>query len=97
MTLTLADLFAQLFDADVPVALDAYDGSSIAPPDTVGKVEIRTPRAIRYIVSAPGELGLARAYVVGDIEVHGDLHATLHSLSCAPARSTRVGEMWRRC
>ena len=80
MTLTLADLFAQLFDADVPVALDAYDGSSIAPPDTVGKVEIRTPRAIRYIVSAPGELGLARAYVVGDIEVHGDLHATLHSL-----------------
>ena len=80
MTLTLADLFAQLFDADVPVALDAYDGSSIAPPDTVGKVEIRTPRAIRYIVSAPGELGLARAYVMGDIEVHGDLHATLHSL-----------------
>ena len=46
----------------------------------VGMVEVRSPRAARYFMTAPGGLGLARAYVMGDLEIHGDLHATLHNL-----------------
>jgi hypothetical protein len=80
MTLIPADLFTELFDEEVPVALDAYDGSRAVRSDAVGTLEIRTPRAVRYLVTAPGELGLARAYAMGDIDVRGDLHATLHSL-----------------
>jgi cyclopropane-fatty-acyl-phospholipid synthase len=80
MALTLAELFELLFDDCTAVGFRAYDGSTLTPSGSVGMVEIRTPRALRYLVSAPGELGLARAYVMGDLEIHGDLHATLRSL-----------------
>jgi cyclopropane-fatty-acyl-phospholipid synthase len=80
MALTLAEFFELLFDGDAPVGFRAYDGSVSARGDSVGVIEVRTPRAVRYLAAAPGELGLARAYVMGDIEIHGDLHATLHAL-----------------
>jgi cyclopropane-fatty-acyl-phospholipid synthase len=78
--MTLAEFFELLFDGDVPVGFRAYDGSVSDRSDAVGVVEIRTPRAVRYLATAPGELGLARAYVMGDLEIRGDLHATLHAL-----------------
>jgi cyclopropane-fatty-acyl-phospholipid synthase len=80
MTLRLADFFELLIDDRAPVGFCAYDGSVVDRSDAVGALEIRTPRAVRYLATAPGELGLARAYVMGDIEIHGDLHATLHGL-----------------
>ncbi|HEV2998437.1 MAG TPA: cyclopropane-fatty-acyl-phospholipid synthase family protein [Solirubrobacteraceae bacterium] len=80
MTPTLAELFEMVLDGEVPVGLSAYDGSVRAWEGAVGVLELRTPRAVRYIASAPGELGLARAYVMGDLEIHGDLHATIHAL-----------------
>jgi len=78
--MTLAQAFELLNDGQAPVGFRAYDGSTVARDDAVGVVEVRTPRALRYLITAPGELGLARAYVMGDLEIHGDLHATLHSL-----------------
>ncbi len=78
--MTLAELFQLLFDGDVPVGFRAYDGSVFARSGAVGMVEIRAPRAVRYLATAPGELGLARAYVTGDLEIRGDLHGTLHAL-----------------
>jgi cyclopropane-fatty-acyl-phospholipid synthase len=78
--MTLAEFFQLLFDGDVPVGFRAYDGSVSHHSGAVGVVEIRTPRAVRYLATAPGELGLARAYVMGDLEIRGDLHATLHAL-----------------
>jgi cyclopropane-fatty-acyl-phospholipid synthase len=38
---------------------------------------IRSPDALRRIVTAPGELGLARAYVSGDLELQGSIWALL--------------------
>ncbi|HEX2267361.1 MAG TPA: class I SAM-dependent methyltransferase, partial [Actinomycetota bacterium] len=38
---------------------------------------IRSPRAVRRLLTAPGELGLGRAYVAGDIDLEGDLDAIL--------------------
>ena len=38
---------------------------------------MRSPDALRRIVTAPGELGLARAYVAGDIDFEGDIFAAL--------------------
>jgi len=76
----LAQRCGTLLDEDAPVGFRAYDGSVADRDASVGVIEIRAPRALRYLATAPGELGLARAYVMGDIEVHGDLHATLHAL-----------------
>jgi cyclopropane-fatty-acyl-phospholipid synthase len=80
MALRLAEFFEVLFGGRPPVAFRAYDGSCFDPGDAVGVLDVRTPRALRYIATAPGELGLARAYVMGDIEIHGDLQATLSGL-----------------
>ena len=34
---------------------------------------IRSPRALQRIAWRPGELGLARAYISGDLDIEGDL------------------------
>lgn len=56
----------------LPVRLRAWDGSEAGPPDGPVLV-IHSPRALRRLVWRPGELGLARAYVTGDIDVEPDL------------------------
>jgi cyclopropane-fatty-acyl-phospholipid synthase len=57
---------------DLPVRVRAWDGSESGPTGTPVLV-LRSPLALRRILWRPGELGLARAYVSGDLEVEGDL------------------------
>ena len=68
----LADLFREGVGVDLPVRLRAWDGSEAGPLGTPVLI-IRNRRALRRLLWAPGELGLARAYVTGDIDVDGDL------------------------
>jgi cyclopropane-fatty-acyl-phospholipid synthase len=73
----LADLLRQLLGSDLPIAIEAYDGSRLGPADAPATLLIRSPTALRRIVQAPGELGFARAYVAGDIDLEGDIFAAL--------------------
>ncbi|MGI8677660.1 MAG: class I SAM-dependent methyltransferase [Jatrophihabitans sp.] len=57
---------------ELPVRIRAWDGSETGPADGPVLV-IKSRRALRRLLWAPGELGLARAYVTGDIDVDGDL------------------------
>ena len=68
----LAALVRETTDLDVPVRIRAWDGSTAGPSDGP-VVVLRSPRALRRLLWAPGELGLARAYVSGDLDVEGDL------------------------
>ena len=56
----------------LPVRVRAWDGSEAGPAGPPTAV-LRSPRALRRALWAPGELGLARAYVSGDLDVEGDL------------------------
>jgi cyclopropane-fatty-acyl-phospholipid synthase len=76
----LGDVFERVTDADVPIGFRAYDRSMAGPRDARGVVVVRSPAAVRNFVSAPSELGLARAYVTGAIEVDGELHDVLKAL-----------------
>ncbi|GAA0647928.1 class I SAM-dependent methyltransferase [Kutzneria viridogrisea] len=76
----LAELFSRALSADDLIGFVAYDGSRSGPPDAEVTIEIRSPFALSHLASAPGELGLARAFVAGHIEVHGDLHRMFHLL-----------------
>jgi cyclopropane-fatty-acyl-phospholipid synthase len=80
MRIRLAEIFTTFVDDDAPVSFRGYDGSTAGPRDPIATVEVRSPDALRFIATAPGELGVARAYVTGAMEVHGDLHATLRAL-----------------
>ena len=64
---------------ELPVRIRAWDGST-AGPDGAPTVAVRSPQALRRLAWAPGELGLARGYVAGEIDVEGDVFATFAAL-----------------
>jgi cyclopropane-fatty-acyl-phospholipid synthase len=68
----LAGLVEPLFGGDLPVRLRAWDGSEHGPRDAP-VVVLRSRRALRRLAWNPGELGLAQAYVTGELDVEGDL------------------------
>ncbi|CPR10984.1 cyclopropane-fatty-acyl-phospholipid synthase [Mycobacterium bohemicum DSM 44277] len=54
-----------------PLKFTAYDGSVAGSVDADLGLDLRSPRGATYLATAPGELGLARAYVSGDLEAYG--------------------------
>ncbi|MFK0169371.1 class I SAM-dependent methyltransferase [Streptomyces sp. NPDC090306] len=78
--LRLTSLLEQLLGAPLPVRIRAWDGSQAGPPDAPVLV-VRNRRALRRLLWKPGELGLARAWVSGDLGIEGDLYEALDLLS----------------
>ena len=76
----LADAFSLVAGTQRNVSFRAYDGSSFGPQDHDAIIEINTPRALEYLAASPGQLGLARAYVNGDLDIVGDAYTTLSRL-----------------
>lgn len=73
----VASAIASLLGGDLPIAIVCYDGSRAGPADAPATLKVCSPAALRRVLTAPGELGLGRAFVAGDIEVDGDLDAAL--------------------
>ncbi|CUU53593.1 cyclopropane-fatty-acyl-phospholipid synthase [Parafrankia irregularis] len=65
------DLLVELFGTDPAVRVEMWDGFALGPR-TSTRVLIRNPHALRRALSHPGELGFARAFVAGDIEIDGE-------------------------
>lgn len=85
----LIEVVASLLGEDLPVAVTTYDGGYLGPLDPPATVEVRSPDALRRLVTAPGELGFGRAYVAGDITITGDIYAVLELRDQLP--SPRLG------
>jgi cyclopropane-fatty-acyl-phospholipid synthase len=82
----LAPTLEALFAGPPPFRLRAWDGSETGPQDGP-LLLLRSRRALRRMLWHPGELGLAEAYVAGDLELVGDLGAALRSVwECAERR-----------
>src|SRR5688572_19649689 len=79
---TRAEAIARVItSANSQVAVKVFDGSRAGPDDAPVTIDIRSPRAFSYLATAPGQLGLARAFVTGDIDVEGDLYTALSTLA----------------
>ncbi|GGZ98997.1 class I SAM-dependent methyltransferase [Streptomyces echinoruber] len=76
----LKSLVERMLGAPLPVRIRAWDGSQAGPPDAPAVV-VRNRRALRRLLWKPGELGLARAWVAGDLDVDGDLYTVLDLLT----------------
>ena len=62
----------------LPVSLSFWDGSVLPAPDPdAPSIVIREPSALAYLLHAPAQVGLGRAWVSGAIDVDGDLEAVL--------------------
>lgn len=68
----LAALVEDALGGPLPVRLRAWDGSETGPAEGP-VVVVRSRRALRRLLWQPGELGLAQAYVTGEVDVDGDL------------------------
>ncbi|MEV4329931.1 cyclopropane-fatty-acyl-phospholipid synthase family protein [Streptomyces sp. NPDC049597] len=78
--LRLTTLAEEVLGAPLPVRIRAWDGSESGPPGAPVLV-VRHRRALRRLLWRPGELGLARAWVAGEIDVDGNLYEALDRLS----------------
>ncbi|MFE2094160.1 class I SAM-dependent methyltransferase [Streptomyces sp. NPDC002596] len=84
--LRLTALAEELLGEPLPVRIRAWDGSESGPPGAPVLV-IRNRRALRRLLWKPGELGLARAWVAGELDIDGDLYETLDLMA---------GLLWER-
>ena len=76
----LADVLEALLQAPMPVRIRAWDGSTAGPTDAPTLI-LKHKRALRRIMWQPNDLGLARAYVSGELDVDGDLYDALNRLA----------------
>jgi cyclopropane-fatty-acyl-phospholipid synthase len=67
----IASTLDSFFEGGLPVRLSAYDGSVAGDQDSPYGLRLVNQRGLAYILTAPGDLGLARAYVSGDLELEG--------------------------
>jgi cyclopropane-fatty-acyl-phospholipid synthase len=82
--MTLAQAFELIVPAERGVGFRAYDGSTAGPANAVVTLDVRTPRAVEYLASSPNQLGLARAYVTGDLEIIGSAYDAMSRLYPMP-------------
>ncbi len=68
---TIAGTLADLFEHGLPFRFTAYDGSAAGPEDAAVHLHLKNARGLSYILTAPGDLGMARAYVAGDLVLEG--------------------------
>ncbi|MEO5711210.1 MAG: cyclopropane-fatty-acyl-phospholipid synthase family protein [Nocardioidaceae bacterium] len=69
--ITIGQAITRLMPDGVPFRFTAYDGSTAGPADSPIHVHLRNERGLSYLLTAPGDLGMARAYVSGDLDIDG--------------------------
>lgn len=106
----LAPLLRQLLGPQPPVHVSFWDASEFGSSDASARIDVRSPVALRRIVRSPGELGLGRAYVAGELDISGDVYAVLalrdvrsdlrlgaSERMAALSAAARVGALFGRC
>jgi cyclopropane-fatty-acyl-phospholipid synthase len=88
---SLQPLLAMLLGAELPVRFTFWDGSALGPEEGCGTVVLSSPDVLRRLLWSPDELGFARGYVAGDINIDGDLYGTLRALRDAAPKRVRLG------
>jgi cyclopropane-fatty-acyl-phospholipid synthase len=66
-TKPLAEAIERAFP-DRPFEIELWDGTRVESTRPGPTLRLRSPRVVGHLLRAPGELGLGRAYVYGDIE-----------------------------
>jgi cyclopropane-fatty-acyl-phospholipid synthase len=73
----LGSIVNDVLGSDVPFRVELPDGEQFGPPDAPATIILRSTDALAHLLWAPGELGLARAYVSGSLDFQGDIWTLL--------------------
>lgn len=71
--MALAPLLYSTIGGDLPLRIEMYDGSTAGPSDAIATIRVKSQQGLARFLSRPGELGIVRAYVSGDLDIDGDL------------------------
>jgi cyclopropane-fatty-acyl-phospholipid synthase len=71
LSVTIGEAISRLMPDGLPFRFTAYDGSCAGPEDAAFAMHLRNERGLSYLLTAPGDLGMARAYVSGDLVIEG--------------------------
>jgi len=75
--MTLESFISNWLGPDLPVRIRAYDGTDLGPQNATTTISLRSRDGLVRMATAPGELGVARGYVAGDIDIDGDIYDVL--------------------
>ena len=75
----MAPLLDALLGPDVPIRVELWDGSVIDRPRPAVTLRVVSPDAMRRMLWMPNEVGLARAYVSGELELDGDIFVAVET------------------
>ena len=64
--MTVGEMASLFLDPDTPVRIDAFDGSHFGPADADLQVKIATPHCMYQLLAHPNEIGIVRAYILGE-------------------------------
>ncbi len=76
----LYGLLVRMFGVSPPLSIAGWDGSHAGATEGP-TLRVHSRKAVRRLLWSPGELGLARAYVAGDLDIDGDLTEAMHQLA----------------
>ncbi|MGH8888557.1 MAG: hypothetical protein ACRDV3_02210, partial [Acidothermaceae bacterium] len=74
------DMVSRAAGQPIQFRVRTWDGGLAGPSDSAITIHLTRPRALRRLLWQPNELGLARAFVSGDLTVEGDLVGAIAKL-----------------
>lgn len=96
---SLREIAVSMVGEDLPIRLTAPDGKTIGRPGAPTGLRFHNDDAIRHLVRNPGELGFARAYVSGALDIEGSiwdivsLKQRLPDVKLQPAMVTKLAKV----
>jgi cyclopropane-fatty-acyl-phospholipid synthase len=87
---TLAPIVHALLGEPPPLRIELWDGTALGPTNGAGTLRFTSPDAIRRLLWSPNDLGLARAYVAGELEADGDIFELVEALQRALPQDHRA-------
>ncbi len=88
--MALAPLIHDSLGNPSTVSVTAFDGTSAGPPDPRLRIDVKNRNAILRLLQRPGELGLVRAYVSGDLDGDGDMYTLIELAPDGPRAQPAV-------
>jgi len=76
----IVSVLERILDTPLGIRVRGWDGSE-AGPENAPLLVINSRRAIRRLLWQPNELGLARGFVAGELDLQGDIYQALTSIA----------------
>jgi cyclopropane-fatty-acyl-phospholipid synthase len=77
----IADSMYAALGGNAAIRIQAFDGSTAGPADATSGMTMKSPLALRHLITGHGSLGMARAFVAGELELTGTPYTVLKTIA----------------